>query len=139
MSAGIAIGGILEHLLGRPDHHDRDAARGAIDTRTPGGAEHGGIFNRQDNGRVAADGLGGDVGGEDAEVDEASVRREGLVPEATCIVADDIYLAQPDNKAGENSDVGANGGTRPDVYTSQRLYLPHGGRQTVVVVSRQMP
>ena len=98
MSAGIAIGGILEHLLGHPDHHDCDAACGAIDTLIPGGAEHGGILSLQDDVRIAADDLGGDVGGEDSEVDEAAVCRKGLVPEATGIVADEIHLTQPNDQ-----------------------------------------
>ena len=87
----------------------------------------GGILRVHYPGWIAANRLGGDVGGEAAQRDEEAVGGEGLAGEAASVVADEGEVTDPANKSG--LDALASRGTRLDGNSLKHSNLPHGGRQ----------
>ena len=127
---GISFAGVSFTGLSRSaGHHDLCAAPGASATPAASHTDSRRILGHKHLLGVLADNLGGDVGHEGAEADEAAVRRERPAAEASSVVADEVQRAESVDKATDHALVGGDDGTRPDEHTSQRRCWPHGGRQ----------
>ena len=114
--------------LARGEAHDL-VAHGAFATPAASRKDSRRILRHKHLLRVLADNLGGDVGHEGAEADEAAVRRERPAAEASSIVADEVQRAELADEPANDALAGVDDGARPECHTSQRRCLPHGGRQ----------